>query len=71
MDDQNNKVAGEHYSGLSRAFTDRIPLWFDESVVVPDEFRELLVQYSHVPPDEVDEHVIRVVSMARYTHQRG
>lgn len=64
MEGQNKTEVGEHYPGPPRASADRIPLWFDESVVVPDEFRDLLVQYSHIPPDDVNEHVIRVVSMA-------
>lgn len=45
-----------------RAAAAKSHLWFEESVVVPDKFRELLVKYSHIPPEEVDEHVVRVVS---------
>lgn len=46
-------------SGASAA---RSHLWYEETTVVPDAFRKLLIEYSHIPPDEVDEHVIRVVS---------
>lgn len=56
-------AVGEQGAGPPRASADRVSLWFEDTVVVPDEFRELLVQYSHIPPDEVDEHIIRVVSM--------
>lgn len=68
MEGQDKTEAGERYPGPPRASADRIPLWYEESVVVPDEFRDLLVQYSHIPPDEVDEHVTRVVSMALDTN---
>lgn len=44
------------------ATAERSKLWFDETVVVPDAFRDLLVNYSRVPPSEVDEHVIQIVS---------
>lgn len=45
-----------------RAAAAKSHLWFEETVVVPDEFRDLLVKYSHIPAEEVDEHVVRVVS---------
>lgn len=48
------------------ATAERSKLWFDESVVVPEAFRDLLVNYSHIPPADVDEHVIQIVS----THTR-
>lgn len=44
------------------ATAERSKLWFDETVVVPDAFRDLLMKYSHVPPGDVDEHVIQIVS---------
>lgn len=47
------------------ATAERSKLWFDETVVVPDAFRDLLVNYSHVPPGDVDEHVIGIVSLRR------
>lgn len=47
------------------ATAERSKLWFDETVVVPDAFRDLLVNYSHVPPGDVDEHVIQIVSPRR------
>lgn len=56
------KNGGEHSWAPPRALVDHISLWFEESVVVPDEFRNLLVQYSHIQPEEVDEHVLCVVS---------
>lgn len=45
------------------ATAERSKLWFDETVVVPDAFRDLLVNYSHVAPGDVDEHVIEIVSV--------
>jgi SAM-dependent methyltransferase len=47
------------------ATAERSKLWFDETVVVPEAFRELLVNYSHIPAEDVDEHVIQIVSPAR------
>lgn len=47
------------------ATAERSRLWFDETVVVPDAFRALLVNYSHVAPEDVDEHVIEIVSLRR------
>lgn len=44
------------------AIAARTQLWYEDTVVVSDEFRDLLVQYSHVQPSEVDEHVLQVVS---------
>lgn len=44
------------------ATAERSKLWFDETVVVPDAFRDLLVNYSGVAPGDVDEHVIQIVS---------
>lgn len=44
------------------ATAERSKLWFDETVVVPDAFRDLLVNYSHIPAGDVDEHVIQIVS---------
>lgn len=44
------------------ATAERSKLWFDETVVVPDAFRDLLVKYSHIPAGDVDEHVIQIVS---------
>lgn len=43
-------------------------LWrYKESVVVRDEFRELLEQYSHIPAEEINDHVVRVVSLTLTT----
>lgn len=44
------------------ATADRSKLWFDETVVVPDAFRDLLVNYSRIPAADVDEHVVQIVS---------
>lgn len=44
------------------ATAERSKLWFDETVVVPDAFRDLLVKYSGIPAADVDEHVIQIVS---------
>lgn len=44
------------------ATAERSKLWFDETVVVPDAFQDLLVNYSGIPAAEVDEHVIQIVS---------
>lgn len=44
------------------ATAERSKLWFDETVVVPDAFRDLLVNYSRIPAADVDEHVIQIVS---------
>lgn len=46
-----------------RATASRSHLWFEDSVVVPDEFRKLLVEYSHIPAEKIDEHVVQVVSL--------
>lgn len=45
------------------ATAERSKLWFEETVVVPDAFRDLLVNYSHIPPGDLDEHVIQIVSL--------
>lgn len=45
------------------ATAERSKLWFDETVVVPDAFRDLLVNYSGVAPGDVDQHVIQIVSL--------
>lgn len=37
-------------------------IWYEETTIVPDAFRKLLVEYSHIPSEEVDAHVVRVVS---------
>lgn len=50
--------------GVKGAKAGQTHLWFEDSVVVPDEFRNLLVKYSHISPAEVDEHVLQVVSEA-------
>lgn len=47
-----------------RAAVARTQLWFEDTAVVPDVFRDLLVEYSHIPPGQVDEHIVRVVSAA-------
>lgn len=60
--------ASEQHWGPPRASADRIPLWFEEKVTVPAEFRDLLVEYSHVPHEEANEHVIRVVSAHFSSH---
>lgn len=44
------------------ALAARTHRWFEDTVVVPDGFRTLLVEYSHISPDKVDEHVLQVVS---------
>ena len=44
------------------ATAERSKLWFEETVVVPDAFRDLLVNYSGIPAADVDEHVIQIVS---------
>lgn len=46
------------------ATAERSKLWFDETVVVPAAFRDLLVNYSGIPAADVDEHVIQIVSSA-------
>lgn len=43
--------------------------WFRDTAVVPDAFRDLLLEYSHIPPAEVDEHVVRIVSIDRVSFQ--
>lgn len=45
----------------SGATAARTHLWFEETTIVPDAFRKLLVEYSHIPPEEVDDHVVKVV----------
>lgn len=54
--------AGTDEEGERGALAARTHRWFEDTVVVPDEFRALLVEYSHILPDEVDEHVLQVVS---------
>lgn len=44
------------------ATAERSKLWFDETVVVADAFRDLLVNYGRISPADVDEHVIQIVS---------
>ncbi|KAF3763351.1 hypothetical protein M406DRAFT_261401 [Cryphonectria parasitica EP155] len=46
----------------------RTHLWFEETTVVPQAFRTLLVEYSHILPEEVEEHVIRVRNRAWAVH---
>ncbi|KAJ4387287.1 hypothetical protein N0V93_007876 [Gnomoniopsis smithogilvyi] len=46
----------------------RSHLWFEETTIVPDAFRKLLVEYSHIPSEEVDEHVVRVRNRAWEVH---
>lgn len=36
--------------------------WFDETATVPPQARELLENYSHIPPAEVQDHVVTLVS---------
>lgn len=51
------------------ATAERSKLWFDETVVVPDAFRDLLVNYGRISPADVDEHVIQIVSSPlRFSH---
>lgn len=38
--------------------------WFDETVAVPPQARELLENYSRIPAAEVQDHVITLVSIA-------
>ncbi len=35
--------------------------WFDEAATVTGPFRELLEKYIHIPPAEVDQHVVQLV----------
>lgn len=44
------------------ATAERSKLWFDETVVVPDAFRDIMSNYSHIPAADIDEHVIQIVS---------
>ncbi|KAI3396086.1 hypothetical protein diail_503 [Diaporthe ilicicola] len=50
------------------ATAERSKLWFDETVVVPDAFRAVLVNYSHIPPADVDDHVIQIRNKAWEVH---
>ncbi|KAG8162469.1 hypothetical protein KVR01_008234 [Diaporthe batatas] len=50
------------------ATAERSKLWFDETVVVPDAFRDLLVRYSGVPAADVDEHVMQIRNKAWEVH---
>ncbi|POS76523.1 methyltransferase [Diaporthe helianthi] len=50
------------------ATAERSKLWFDETVVVPDAFRDLLVNYSGIPAADVDEHVIQIRNKAWEVH---
>lgn len=52
-------------AGPPRASAEKAKQWFDETVSVPDSFRDLLVDYSHVPADKVDSHVVALVSDSR------
>ncbi|KAJ4419499.1 hypothetical protein N0V82_004944 [Gnomoniopsis sp. IMI 355080] len=52
----------------SGATAARSHLWYEETTVVPDAFRKLLVEYSHIQPQEVDEHVVRVRNRAWEVH---
>lgn len=54
--------AGPKAGQRPAATAERSKLWFDETVVVPDAFRDLLVNYSRTAPADVDEHVIQIVS---------
>ncbi|KAH8776257.1 hypothetical protein F5883DRAFT_639957 [Diaporthe sp. PMI_573] len=44
------------------ATAERSKLWFDETVVVPDAFRNLLLNYSRIPAADVEKHVIQIVT---------
>ncbi|KAJ9145285.1 Methyltransferase [Pleurostoma richardsiae] len=54
--------------GPPRAPDETTKKWFDESVVVPAAFSDLLVNYSHIPPSEVDKHVIELRDRAWQIH---
>lgn len=45
---------------------DRTEKWFTPTVVVPAPARELLENYSHIPPAEVEDHLITLVSNPAY-----
>lgn len=62
----NEGGAGEGVGEGQGALAARTHRWFEDTVVVPDEFRTLLVKYSHISPDKVDEHVLQVVSCSPY-----
>ncbi|KAK2608155.1 hypothetical protein N8I77_006783 [Diaporthe amygdali] len=60
--------AGPQAEHPPAATAERSKLWFDETVVVPDAFRDVLVTYSHIPPGDVDEHVIQIRNKAWEVH---
>lgn len=47
---------------VSVTTAERSHLWWEETTTVPDAFRKLLSEYAHIPPEEVDEHVVKIVS---------
>jgi hypothetical protein len=53
-------------STLQVGSTDQTAKWFDETVTVPPQARELLEEYSHVPAADVQDHVIALVSLLEY-----
>lgn len=59
---------GDNAGPPPAATAERSKLWFDETVVVPDAFRDLLVNYSGIPAADIDEHVIQIVSKVPQTH---
>ncbi len=50
------------YTGPPRASHAAALKWFETTTVVSGDFRELLEKYSHIPPEQVDQHVIQLVS---------
>ena len=38
-----------------------VPWYTEELPKIPEETRKLLEEYSHIPPDEVEKHVIDIV----------
>jgi hypothetical protein len=49
---------------VPRATPEAAKKWFDETTVVDGPFRNLLETYSHIPPDQVVDHVVKVVGFA-------
>ena len=50
------------YTGPPRASDEAAQKWFDETTVVDGAFRDLLEKYSHIPAEEVEQHVVGLVS---------
>lgn len=39
--------------------------WFDQTVTVPPQARDLLETYSRIPADKVEDHVLTIVGLPR------